>query len=232
MLGEFLGTLTLIVLGCGVGAGLNLNKTMAHGQSDWFYVTFAWGIAVTMGVYVAASFGAQGHLNPAVTIAFAVAGTFPWSQVAPYLVGQFLGAFLGAVLVMIQFWPHFKATKDPKRNNIGIFSTVPGIRSNLFNFLSELIATFVFMLVLYNLGDFTTGLKPVVVGLVIFVIGAGLGTTTGFALGLYDHSSTEQIKSNVGLCLGTDAGTVSWGFISNAFANDSEINHEKRKAAG
>lgn len=77
MLGEFLGTLTLIVLGCGVGAGLNLNKTMAHGQSDWFYVTFAWGIAVTMGVYVAASFGAQGHLNPAVTIAFAVAGTFP-----------------------------------------------------------------------------------------------------------------------------------------------------------
>lgn len=78
MLGEFLGTLTLIVLGCGVGAGLNLNKTMAHGQSDWFYVTFAWGIAVTMGVYVAASFGAQGHLNPAVTIAFAVAGTFPW----------------------------------------------------------------------------------------------------------------------------------------------------------
>lgn len=182
MLGEFLGTLTLIVLGCGVGAGLNLNKTMAHGQSDWFYVTFAWGIAVTMGVYVAASFGAQGHLNPAVTIAFAVAGTFPWSQVAPYLVGQFLGAFLGAVLVMIQFWPHFKATKDPKHNNIGIFSTVSGIRSNLFNFLSELIATFVFMLVLYNLGDFTTGLKPVVVGLVIFVIGAGLGTTTGFAL--------------------------------------------------
>ena len=171
MLGEFLGTLTLIVLGCGVGAGLNLNKTMAHGQSDWFYVTFAWGIAVTMGVYVAASFGAQGHLNPAVTIAFAVAGTFPWSHVVPYLVGQFLGAFLGAVLVMIQFWPHFKATKDPKHNNIGIFSTVPGIRSNLFNFLSELIATFIFMLVLYNLGDFTTGLKPVVVGLVIFVIG-------------------------------------------------------------
>ncbi|MDO4455328.1 MAG: MIP/aquaporin family protein, partial [Ligilactobacillus agilis] len=123
-----------------------------------------------------------GHLNPAVTLAFAAVGTFPWNQVVPYLIGQFAGAFCGALLVMIQFWPHFKATDDPKTNNVGIFATVPGIRSNLFNFLSEVIATFFFMLVLNNLGDFTTGLKPVVVGFVIFVIGSGLGTTTGFAL--------------------------------------------------
>ncbi|WP_295746944.1 MIP/aquaporin family protein [uncultured Limosilactobacillus sp.] len=181
-IGELVGTFILIVIGCGVGAGLNLKKTFSSGQKDWFYIAFAWGVAVTMGVYVAGSLGSQGHLNPAVTIAFAVAGTFPTAQVGPYLAGQFLGAFLGSVVVIIQFWPHFKATTRPEENNVSIFATMPGINYGLFNFISELIATFVFILVLVNLGDFTTGLKPVVVGLVIFAIGAGLGTTTGFAL--------------------------------------------------
>lgn len=180
--GELIGTLILITIGCGVGAGLNLNRTFSTQQKDWFYVAFAWGLAVTMGVYAAGSLGSLGHLNPAVTIAFAVNHTFPWRQVVPYILGQFIGAFLGAVLVIIQFWVHFQATPEKKQNTVGIFATVPAIKSGWANLLSEVIATFMFMLVLINLGNFTLGLKPLIVGLSIFSIGAGLGTTTGFAL--------------------------------------------------
>ena len=160
--GELIGTLILITIGCGVGAGLNLNRTFSTQQKDWFYVAFAWGLAVT--------------------IAFAVNHTFPWRQVVPYILGQFIGAFLGAVLVIIQFWVHFQATPEKKQNTVGIFATVPAIKSGWANLLSEVIATFMFMLVLINLGNFTLGLKPLIVGLSIFAIGAGLGTTTGFAL--------------------------------------------------
>ena len=92
-LGEFFGTMILIVLGVGTGAGVNLKTSYAR-NSGWLFITIAWGMAVTFGVYVAGSFGSQGHLNPAVTIPFALFGFFPWSQVLPYLLGQFLGAIL------------------------------------------------------------------------------------------------------------------------------------------
>lgn len=180
-IGEFFGTAILILLGAGSGAGVNLKKTYAKG-SDWTFVCFAWGMAVTMGVYVAGLLGSQGHLNPAVTIPYAMFGLFPWHDVVPYLLGQFLGAFVGAALVMIEFGAHFKETKSDEGNSVGIFATAPAIKSPLFNFLSETIATFAFVFILLNLGDFTTGLKPFIVGMLIFVIGAGLGTTTGFAI--------------------------------------------------
>ncbi len=183
-IGELLGTCVLMVLGNGLGAGLNLKKTYGNEQSNnWFFVSFLWGMAVTMGVYVAGMFGSLGHLNPAVTIGFACFGLFPWSHVLPYLLGQFIGAFLGAAIVILQFYPHFKETpSEADGNSVGIFATMPAIKNNVFNFISEVIATFFFILILLNLGDFSKGLKPFVVGLVIFAIGAGLGTTTGFAL--------------------------------------------------
>lgn len=102
-IGEFLGTMILIVLGVGTGAGINLKTSYAR-NAGWLFVTLAWGMAVTFGVYVAGSFGAQGHLNPAVTIGFALFGFFPWSQVLPYLLGQFLGAFVGAVFSNYSIW--------------------------------------------------------------------------------------------------------------------------------
>jgi len=179
-LGEFLGTTTMITLGCGLGAGINLKKTFNSQQPDWFYIAFSWGIAVTMGIYVAGSIGSLGHLNPAVTISLAVNGSFPWSKVFSYLLGQYLGALLGALIVAIHFWPYFKVSKNS--DTIGIFANVSQIKSPFFNFISEFFATFFFMLILNNLGNFTSGLKPLMVGLVIFVIGAGLGTTTGFSL--------------------------------------------------
>lgn len=181
-LGELLGTMVLITLGVGTGAGVNLQKTYSH-KSNWLFITIAWGLAVTFGVYVAAVFGSDGHLNPAVTISFALFGLFPWKMVLPYLLGQFIGAFLGAALIVIQYHPHFKASKNPEEgNSVGIFATAPAIPSPFFNFLSETIATFVFIFSLLNLGDFTKGLKPLIVGLLITVIGAALGGTTGFAI--------------------------------------------------
>ncbi|ULQ48599.1 MIP/aquaporin family protein [Liquorilactobacillus nagelii] len=180
--GEFFGTAVLIVLGVGCGAGVNLKGNYAHGQ-NWTFISLAWGMAVTFGVFVAGQFGSLGHLNPAVTIGFAAFGFFPWHEVVPYLLGQFFGAFVGAAIVIIQYYPHFQATKTVNEGNtVGIFSTMPAIKNSLFNFLSEVIATFVFIFTLLNLGNFTQGLKPVIVGLLIMVVGQALGGTTGFAL--------------------------------------------------
>lgn len=180
--GEFLGTMVLIILGVGCCAGVTLKGNYAKG-SDWTFVCLAWGMAVTFGVYVAGNFGSQGHLNPAVTLGFAAFGFFPIKSVLPYLLGQFLGAFVGAAIVIIHYAPHFQAAKSSAEgNSVGIFATGPAIRNPLFNFLSEMIATFTFIFCLLNLGDFTKGLKPLIVGLLIMVIGQALGGTTGFAL--------------------------------------------------
>lgn len=207
----------LIMLGAGTGAGFNLNKAYAKG-ANWTFVCLSWGMAVAMGVYVAGSLGSMGHLNPAVTIGFACFGFFPWSQVLPYLAGQFLGAFVGAALVIIQFFPHFKATPDEASGNqVGIFATRPAIKSPLFNFISELFATFAFIFILLNLGNFTQGLKPFIVGFLIFVIGTGLGTTTGFAINqpvTGAHVWPTQFcrfltkEAHIGVTLGTNARTA------------------------
>ncbi|ATO43130.1 aquaporin [Loigolactobacillus coryniformis subsp. torquens DSM 20004 = KCTC 3535] len=181
-LGEFVGTMILVILGAGAGASINLNKAYAKGQG-WLYVAFAWGMAVAFGVYVAASFGAPGHLNPAFTIAAAISGMIKWSQVVGFIIAQMLGAFVGAAIVVIHFYPHFKASKsEAEGNTVGIFATKPAINSPVFNFLSEVIATFTFTYITFNLGNFTEGLKPFIVGFVIFAIGASLGSTTGYAL--------------------------------------------------
>ncbi|KRM87614.1 MIP/aquaporin family protein [Lacticaseibacillus thailandensis] len=182
-LGEFLGTMVLIVFGVGSGAATNLKGNYARHQ-NWTFIALAWGLAVTFGVYVAGQFGSQGHLNPAVTIGFAAFGFFPWPQVGGYLLGQFLGAFVGAVIVIIQYYPHFKSARrgTDDGNSVGIFATGPAINNPLFNYLSETIATFFFVFVLLNLGNFTTGLKPLIVGLLIVVVGQTLGGTTGFAI--------------------------------------------------
>jgi len=181
-IGEFFGTLILILLGTGTGAGINLKKSYATG-SNWTFVSIAWGMAVTMGVYVAGMLGSDGHLNPAVTIGFAAFGFFPWSDVLPYIAGQFLGAFVGAAIAIVQFYPHFKATPDETAgNSVGIFATRPAIKNPLFNFISEVVATWAFIFILLNMGDFTQGLKPFIVGILIMTIGMGLGTTTGFAI--------------------------------------------------
>lgn len=181
-LGEFFGTFVLILFGVGIGASVTLKKTHASG-SNWHYITFAWGLAFAFAIYVAGHLGSEAHLNPVVTLSFAAFGKFPWSQVAPYILAQFLGAFAGAAIVIVHYYPQFKETKTAEEgNNVGIFATGGQIRSNFFNFCSEAIATFALVFVLLNLGDFSEGLKPFIIGLLVMVIGQALGGATGFAM--------------------------------------------------
>lgn len=181
-IGEFFGTMIMVVFGIGTGAAINLKHSYAR-NSNWLFVSIAWGMAITFGVYVAGALGSEGHLNPAVTLGFAIFNNFPMAKVGPYILAQFLGAFVGSVLIIIQYYPHFKASKSAEDgNHVGIFGTVPSIENPMFNFLGELIATFIFIFTLLNLGDFTKGIKPLVCGLLVMVLAMALGSTTGLAL--------------------------------------------------
>src|SRR5947209_1141855 len=135
---EFAGTLILILLGDGVVAGVLLRNSKAE-HSGWIVITFGWGMAVAIAVYaVGAVSGA--HINPAVTIGLASIGAFPWAQVPGYIIAQFLGAFVGAVLVWLTYLSHWKETDDPVLK-LGVFSTIPQIRSTVPNFITEVIGT-------------------------------------------------------------------------------------------
>ncbi|KRM06315.1 glycerol uptake facilitator [Liquorilactobacillus ghanensis DSM 18630] len=183
-LGEFIGTFVLMIFGAGVGASVNLEGAYAKAsaKAGWIMIALGWGLAVMLGVYTAAYFGAPGHLNPAVTIAFAAGGIISWKIVPGYILAQIVGAFLGASVVALHFYPHFKKTKSDQGNTVAIFATVPAIDNKLFNFISEVVATFAFILCLLTLGNFAEGLKPLVVGLLIVAIGFSLGSTTGYAI--------------------------------------------------
>ncbi|MFN7253160.1 MAG: MIP/aquaporin family protein [Anaerobacillus sp.] len=178
---EFIGTMILILFGTGLMAGLSLNKTYSGGF-NWVAVTFGWGFAVMIAVYAAGPFSGA-HLNPAITLAFAMEGSFPWVDVFPYIVSQIIGAFVGASIVILYYYTHFKST--PKEiNTKGIFSTGPAIRNTPFNLINEVIATFafVFCLLLIGFNHFTEGLNPLIVGFLITAIGMSFGSTTGYAI--------------------------------------------------
>ena len=124
---EILGTALLILLGGGVVANVNLNKTIGQG-SDWIVVTTAWGLAVFAGVVVAGPYSGA-HLNPAVTIGLAIGGLFPWSDVPTYLAGEFIGAMIGSFLVYQMYKSHFDVTEDGGAKR-AVFCTAPAIPNN------------------------------------------------------------------------------------------------------
>lgn len=180
-LGEFLGTILLILIGEGVVAGVLLKGSKAE-NAGWLTICITWGLAVTMAIYaVGDSSGA--HINPAVTIGLAVSGDFEWGMVAGYIMAQLAGAFSGAVLVWLHYLPHWKGTKDSAAK-LAVFSTAPAIRNSVSNLFSEVVATaiLIFGILFIGANEFTQGLKPVVVGALITTIGLGLGGTTGFAI--------------------------------------------------
>ncbi|MBL7876072.1 MAG: aquaporin family protein [Cyclobacteriaceae bacterium] len=180
-LGEFLGTILLILIGEGVVAGVLLKGSKAE-NAGWLTICITWGLAVTMAIYaVGDSSGA--HINPAVTIGLAVSGDFEWGMVAGYILAQLAGAFSGAVLVWLHYLPHWKGTKDSAAK-LAVFSTAPAIRNSVSNLFSEVVATaiLIFGILFIGANEFTQGLKPVVVGALITTIGLGLGGTTGFAI--------------------------------------------------
>ncbi|MCL1630682.1 aquaporin family protein [Sporolactobacillus sp. CPB3-1] len=180
-LGELIGTMILIILGDGVCAGVNLSKSYAK-NSGWIVITIGWGLAVAIGAYAVGQFSGA-HLNPALTLALATIGAFPWKEVPAYILAQMIGGFLGACVVYLHYLPHWRETKDPAVK-LGIFCTGPAIKQNWSNLLSEAIGTFVLVLSILAIGanQFAHGLNPLIVGCLIVVIGMALGGTTGYAI--------------------------------------------------
>ncbi|HUO35399.1 MAG TPA: MIP/aquaporin family protein [Candidatus Acidoferrum sp.] len=185
--GEFMGTLVLILLGNGVVANVLLKRSKAEG-GGWMVITSGWAFAVMAGVFVSIACGSSdAHLNPAVTIGFAVS-TGHFGKFGPYLVAQTAGAFLGAVLVWIHFLPHWKVTPDAGLKRT-CFCTAPAIRQFAANLVSEIVGTFVLVFVvgaIYSKAVATSGpaagLGPYLVAALVWGIGLSLGGTTGYAI--------------------------------------------------
>jgi glycerol uptake facilitator protein len=180
-LGEFIGTMLLIILGDGVVAGVLLRNSKAE-NSGWIVITLGWGMAVAVAVYCVGQFSGA-HINPAVTLGFAVTGGLDWAQVPGYIIAQFLGAFVGAVIVWLAYLPHWAETADPGLK-LGVFSTAPAIYNTPANIICEIVGTFVLVFGVFGIiaNDLATGLAPLLVGLLVLGIGLSLGGPTGYAI--------------------------------------------------
>lgn len=192
LFGELLGTFILIVLGNGVVANVNLEKTHSHG-AGWIVITAGWGMAVFVAVLATADLSGA-HINPAVTFGLAFSGLFEWAKVVPFILAQMAGAMLGALTVFIFFRNHFSITKVPGAKK-ACFCTAPAIRHYRNNFFSEAVGTFILVLAVLlitmphleyeSFGSTKVGLGSLgalPVALVVFALGLSLGGTTGYAI--------------------------------------------------
>ena len=182
-LAEFIGTMFLIILGDGVVANVVLNKTKGN-NSGWIVITFGWAIAVFLGVNASTALGGSGHLNPAVTIALTAIGDFDSANLLTYISAQFAGAIAGAIIVWSSYKQHFDETTDAN-GKLAVFCTGPAIRSTGFNFLTEIVGTFVLVLgaSLFSKHTASTGaLDALPVALLVLGIGLSLGGPTGYAI--------------------------------------------------
>ena len=187
VLGEFAGTLVLILLGDGVVANVVLKRSKAE-NAGWMVITAGWAFAVLCGILTAVAFGSSdAHINPAVTLAFAItSGNF--AKVIPYSIAQFLGAFCGATLVWLYFLPHWRLTEDPGAK-LAAFCTAPAIRHYAGNIFCEIVGTMLLIIVVAAIGSkavapngLAAGLPPYFVAMLVWAIGLSLGGTTGYAI--------------------------------------------------
>ena len=186
-LGEFMGTLVLVLLGLGVGAGTNLRKSYGA-NAGWMAICTGWALAVLCGVLTAQAFGSPGaHLNPAITLAAAI-NSGDYSHLLPFWSAQLLGAMAGALLMALHYGPHWMQTPDPA-TKLGTFCTSPAIRAPFWNLLSEVLGTVVLVVVASAIGSRgvsatgpAAGLAPWLVASLVWGIGLALGGTTGYAI--------------------------------------------------
>jgi glycerol uptake facilitator protein len=204
-IGEVIGTAVLILLGGGVCAAVTLKKSKAK-DAGWLAITFGWGFGVLGGAYIANGYSG-GHLNPAVTLAIAIK-TSVWHTMPYYLMGQLLGAMIGAFLVWVAYLGQFQAhltdpevirghetsvegPADDKKGPhggpvLGVFSTGPEIRNTVQNLLTEIIGTMVLVLFILTQGMTAglalNGLGILLTALVVVGIGLSLGGPTGYAI--------------------------------------------------
>jgi glycerol uptake facilitator protein len=185
--GEFMGTVVLILLGDGVVANVLLKRSKAEG-AGWMVITGGWAFAVMAGIFVAVACGSpDAHINPAVTLGFAVqSGNF--EKLAPYVVAQMAGAFVGATLVWLHFLPHWKETENQDFKLL-CFCTMPAIPDFVANLISEIIGTVVVVFVVGAIfskavagAGMVAGLGAYLVAALVWGIGLSLGGTTGYAI--------------------------------------------------
>jgi MIP family channel proteins len=190
-LAEFLGTFTLIVFGVGVVAQVVLSK---HANGEYFSINLGWGLAVTMGAYVAG--GVSGaHLNPAVTLALAVHRGFPWRKVLPYCAAQFAGALAASTVVYLTYreaLDHFDGGTRQVVGDLataGIWATYPQEFLSTFpgGFIDQVVGTALLVLVIFAVSDgrnmaLASSLGPIVVGAAVLLIGMTYGLNSGYAI--------------------------------------------------
>ncbi len=181
--GEFVGTMMLVLLGDGVIANVLLRKTKGEG-SGWIVITAGWGLALMVAVAISLVLNGYGHVNPAITLAAAYAGLIDWGFVPGVFIAQFLGGFFGAVLMFLAYYSHFHETDDPDLK-LAVFTTMPQIRNLPLNTITEAIGTAVLaagvMAITTLVGD-NIWAAPLLIGLLLWAIGLGLGGPTGFSL--------------------------------------------------
>lgn len=192
---EAIGTMILVLLGDGVVANVLLERSKAQ-NAGWMVVATGWGVAVAVAVYTVGRISGA-HINPAVTVALAAVGSFPWANVPGYIAAQMLGGFAGGVFVWLAFLPHWAATRDASLK-LTVFATGPAIRNRSANFIAEAIGTAVLLFGILAIaanaqafskpGDvdlsavFSRGLQPLLVGVLVLGIGLSLGGPTGYAI--------------------------------------------------
>jgi glycerol uptake facilitator protein len=190
LIAEFLGTFVLILLGTGVVAMVVLFPSTVPGEvihGGYTNITIGWGLAVTMGIYVAGKISGA-HLNPAVTLALAVFRGFPWRKVLPYSIAQIAGAFLAAALVYRNYLPAFHAVDPQLERTAGIFTTFPAFPSlPQAGFLDQVLGTALLLLFIFAITDDlnsppAANLAPLMIGLVVVAIGMSFGGMHGYAI--------------------------------------------------
>jgi glycerol uptake facilitator protein len=221
MIAEFLGTFVLMLFGTGVVAMVVLfpaENPVATVHGGYTNITLGWGLAVTMGIYIAGEISG-GHLNPAVTLAFAAFRGFPWRKVVPYSIAQTAGAFLAAALVYQNYLPAFRQFDPQLEKTAGVFTTFPAFPTfpawPQAGFLDQIIGTALLLLLVLAITDELNvppgaNLAPAMIGLVVVAIGMSFGGMHGYAI-------------NPARDFGPRLFTVVAGFKNNGLTDGSRV---------
>jgi glycerol uptake facilitator protein len=210
LIAEFVGTLVLILFGNGVVA-----MNVLFDKGGYTNITLAWGLAVTMGIYIAGKITGA-HLNPAVTLAFAVWRGFPWRKVLPYFLVQTAGAFVAAAIVYWNYRPQFLTVDPTLERTAGVFTTFPAFPLQLSaGLLDQTIGTALLLLMIFAITDERNtppgaNMTPLMVGLVVVVIGMAFGGMHGYAI-------------NPARDFGPRLWTVVAGFKNNGLTDGSMV---------
>lgn len=208
--GELIGTMLLVLLGNGVVANVLLAKSKGY-NSGWIVISAGWGFAVGIAVY-ATGWASGGHLNPAITLGFCLAGKTAWNLLPLYVFSQMIGAIIGAILVWLSYYPHFRATYDPT-NKLLCFSTHPAIRNYKWNFINEVIGTAVLLMGVLGIinahNQIGSGMGPYAIGILIFSIGLSLGGPTGYAINPARDLGPRIVHSLLSF---SKPGSSEWGY--------------------